>query len=97
MEIRLTINNSDLEQQLLQFIKQKHKSLEETVIEAIKKLITPTSEVEFDYVKKDPKKHSRKIEYKEDFTLKLDDSVKPYSHIEDSGKYNHDLRRKRNC
>lgn len=42
------------------------------------------------YTKKDPLKHLHKIEYAYD-----DGDVKPYSHIEDSAKYIHELRRVR--
>jgi len=47
------------------------------------------------YKKKDPRKHSRKIEFIDDENEDLSD-VKPYAHVEDSGKYIHDLRRQRN-
>ena len=45
------------------------------------------------YSKKDPMKYIRKINYEDDGEDLSD--VKPYSHIKDSAKYIHDLRRGR--
>ena len=40
------------------------------------------------YKKKDPKKHSRKIEFIDDEPR--DESIKLYSHVKDGGKYIYD-------
>jgi hypothetical protein len=95
MTITLKIDNPDIEQQLMQFVKQQKQDLEEVVLEAIKKLIYPSTKKKFNYVKRDPRKYSRKIEYDDDSTDDLSD-VKPYSHVEDSGAYIRELRGKRN-
>jgi len=87
MEIRLTIDNPDLERELY---------IEEVTVEALKDFVDffykpkPLS-----YQKRDPKQYSHKIEYHDELDEDLSD-VKPYSHIEDSAKYVHDLRRERN-
>ena len=95
MTITLKIDNPDVEKQLLQFVKQQKQDLEEVVLEAIKKFVhTPTTK-KFNYVKRDPRKYSRKIEYEDDMRDDLSD-VTPYSHVTDSGAYVRELRSKRN-
>ena len=95
MTITLKIDNPDIEQLLLQFVKQQKQDLEEVVLEAIKKFVYTPTKKKFNYVKRDPRKYSRKIEYEDDTTDDLSD-VTPYSHVEDSGAYIRELRGKRN-
>jgi hypothetical protein len=91
MTITLKIDNPDIEQQLMQFIKQQ----QEITIEALRHFLNSFHKKEqFVFQKKDPRKHSSKIEYIDEDNEDLS-NVKPYSHIEDSGQYIHDLRRER--
>ena len=91
MTISLKIDNPDIEEQLKLFIKEK----KEITLDALGHFIDSFHKKEQFVVKrKDPKKHSRKIEYIDDDNEDLSD-VKPYSHIEDSGEYIHNLRRQR--
>ena len=94
MALQVTIDNPDLEKELLAFVKDKKQNIEEITLEALQIFIDSFGKKEkFHYTKRDPKKFSHKIEFDDDEDLS---DVKPYSHIEDSGKYIHDLRRKRN-
>ena len=92
MMITLKIDNPDIEKELTHFVKQQ----KEVSVEALRNFLNSFQNKEkFDFQKKDPKKHSRKITYIDEENEDLSD-VKPYAHIEDSGQYIHDLRRKRN-
>ena len=92
MTITLKVDNIDIEKQLKTFI-QEHK---EITVEALKSFLNSLHKTDkLIYNKKDPRKYSRKIEFLEDENEDLND-VKPYAHIEDSGKYIHDLRRQKN-
>ncbi len=92
MTITLKIDNPDTEEKLQQFVKDQ----KEITIEALRKFLDSFQpKKKFHFVKKDPREHCSKIEYFDDEDEDLSD-VKPYAHIEDSGKYIHDLRRKRN-
>lgn len=94
MSIVLEINNPNiLEKQLFDFLKQQKNELEEITVEVLKDFLNSfQKKKKFDFAIKDPKKHSRiinreyKIEDVDDFAL---------GHIEDSGKYIHDFRRKK--
>jgi len=91
MTITLKIDNPDIEEQLKQFIKEQ----KEITLEALNSFINSFQKQEkLIYKKRDPRKYSSKIEYIDEDNEDLSD-VKPYSHIEDSGQYIHDLRRKR--
>jgi len=92
MTITLKIDNPNMEEQLKLFV-EEHK---EITTDALKNFLNSfQKEKNFVFEKKDPRKHSRKIEYTDDDNEDLSD-VKPYAHVEDSGQYIHDLRRKRN-
>lgn len=96
MEITLKIDNPDFEKQLMEFVKQQKQNIEEITIEALELFIDAFHKKEkLHYKKRDPKKYIRKIEYIDEDNEDLSD-VKPYSHVEDSAKYIHDLRRQRN-
>jgi len=93
MAITVKIDNPDLEQRLIEFVKQQKQDLEEVTIEALKNFIDLFHQKKkFDFKKKDPRKHSRTIKYIDDEDLS---DIKPYSHIKDSAKYVHDLRREK--
>ncbi len=92
MTITLKIENTDIEEQLKAFIQEQ----KEVTVEALKNFFDSFGKKEkLIYKKKDPLKHMRTITYVDDDNEDLSD-VKPYAHVEDSGKYIHDLRRQRN-
>ncbi|HHB94364.1 MAG TPA: hypothetical protein ENK88_04385 [Campylobacterales bacterium] len=92
MTITLKVENSEMEEQLKAFVQEQ----QEVMVEALKNFFDSFHKKEkLQYKKKDPRKHSRKIEYIDEENEDLSD-VKPYAHVEDSGKYIHDLRRQRN-
>jgi len=92
MTITLKIDNPDVEEQLMQFVQQQ----KEVTVEALKNFLNSFQKKDkLHYKKKDPRKHCHTIEYDEDDDEDLSDVV-PYAHVEDSGKYIHDLRRVRN-
>jgi len=92
MTITLKIENQDMEEQLKVFVQEQ----KEVTVEALKNFLNSFGKKEkLVYKKKDPRKHSRKIEFTDDENEDLSD-VQPYAHVEDSGKYIHDLRRQRN-
>ena len=94
MTFTIKIDNPDLEQEVKDFVKYQKKDLEEITIEALKNFIDLFHhKKKFKFNKKDPTKHSMTLEYKDD-NEDLSD-VKPYSHIEDSAKYIHNLRREK--
>ncbi|MBN2824318.1 MAG: hypothetical protein JXQ76_03260 [Campylobacterales bacterium] len=94
MALQVTIDNPDLEKELLDLLKDKKQNLEEITVDALKNFVNSFGQKEkFHYTKRDPKKFSRAIVFEDDEDVS---DVKPYAHVEDSGKYIHDLRRKRN-
>jgi len=93
MTITVKIDNPDLEQKLIEFVKQQKQDLEEVTIEALKNFIDLFHQKKkFDFKKKDPREHSRII--KRDFDDKDVDEV-ALLHIKDSAKYIHNLRREK--
>jgi len=91
MTITLKIDNPDIEKELTLFIKEQ----KEVTLEVLSSFInTFQKKKPIAFQKKDPNKYRRVIKYLEDDNENLDD-VKPYSHIKDSAKYIHDLRRQR--
>jgi len=66
MEIRLQINNPDLEQQLIEFIKQQKHNLEDILLDTLKKLVSTSTQKEFIYIK-NPLIHNKTIENVEEF------------------------------
>ena len=88
------IENSELENKFLEVAKSQKKAVEDVVLDAMKYFINMQKEDKLVYTKKDPLKHLHKIEREYDDEDLSD--VKPFDHIEDSAKYIHDLRRRRN-
>ena len=82
---------------IIKFPKNKFKGnhwiLNIESIEEIKGIEESQNDIQFKYKKKDPTKHLRKIEYKDDVD-NLND-IKLYTHIDNTAKYIHDLRRAR--
>ncbi len=92
MAITLKIDNPEIEEKLRTFI----KDYKEVTVDMLKKFFDSLeTDTKITYKKKDPKKHSHKITYLDIDGEDLID-VKPYSHIEDSGQYIHELRRQKN-
>jgi len=93
MTITVKIDNPDLEQRLIELVKQQKQDLEEVTIEALNNFIDLFyQKKKFAFQKKDPKKHSRVIE--RDYDEEDVDKV-ALSHIKNSAKYIHDLRREK--
>lgn len=91
--LTLKIENKELENKFLEFAKKQHKAVEEVAQEAMKYFINMQKEDKLVYTKKDPLKHLRKTV--RDYDEEMCDDV-ALTHIEDSAKYIHDLRKKRN-
>ena len=88
------IENPELENKFIEVAKSQKKAVEDVVLDAMKYFINMQKEDKLIYTKKDPLKHLHKV--KVEFDDEDLSDVKPYSHIEDSAQYIHDLRRKRN-
>jgi hypothetical protein len=92
--LAIKIDNPEIENKFKQYAKKQKKSLEDVVSEAMKLFLDMnTKNDELIYVKKDPMKHLHKVEYEDDGEDLSD--VKPYSHVENSALYVHNLRRER--
>jgi len=90
--LAIKIDNIELEKKIFKYAKLKEKKVEEITIEAIKQFLDKqTKKDEIVYTKRDPMKYIHKIKYEDDGEDLSD--IQPYSHIEDSAKYIHDLRR----
>ncbi len=95
--IAVKIDNPEIESRFKQYAIEHQKAIEDVVNDAMKLFLDINKkEDEIVFAKKDPMKHISSISYDYDDSEDLSD-VKPFSHIEDSAKYIHDLRRaKRN-
>ena len=92
--LAIKIDNPEIEKKFFEYAKLKKKKIEEVVVEAMKQFLDKqTEEDEIVYIKKDPMKHIRKPSYEYDEDLCDDVAL---THITDSAKYIHDLRRKKN-
>jgi len=91
MTITLKIENDDIEEKLKAFIKEQ----KEITIEALTKFLNSFQQKsKLSYKKKDIYKNLSVIA--SDDNEPRDEAVELYSHVEDSAKYIHDLRRVRN-
>ncbi len=95
MSLILKIDNPEIEKRLEHFVRQQKQDLEAVTLEALKKFLNAFQSTQtLHYEKKDPAKHSHAY-----IPIDVDDAsesltdVHPYSHIQDSAKYVHDLRR----
>ena len=91
--LAITIENKEFESKFLEFAKSQKKAVNDVVIDAMKYFINFKNNETLIYTKKDPLKHLHSITYECDEDLS---DVIPYSHIEDSAEYIHNLRQKRN-
>ena len=92
--LAIKIDNPEIESRFKEYAKQQKRAIEDVVNEAIK-LFLDTKHKKNDkivYTKKDPMQYIHKIEYEYDDELCDDVAL---THIEDSAKYIHDLRRKK--
>lgn len=91
--LAIKIDNPEIENKFKQYALHHKKAIEDVVNEAIKMFLDANKkDNELIYVKKDPIKHLHQINYDEDDDEDLSD-VKLYSHVKNSVKYIHDLRR----
>jgi len=91
MTITLKIENSDMEEQLKVFVREQ----KEVTVEALKNFLNSFEKKEsLHYKKKDIYQNLSIITSDDDEPR--DENIELYSHVEDSGKYIHDLRRVRN-
>lgn len=92
--LAIKIDNPEIENRFKEYAKQQQKAIEDVVSEAMKLFLDTHKKYDkIVYTKKDPMQHIQKVKYEDDGEDLSD--VKPYSHIEDSAKYIHDLRRKK--
>ena len=92
--LAIKIENKEFESKFLEFAKSQKKAVEDIALDAMKYFMNLKDNDTLVYTKRDPMKYIHKIEYEYDDNEDLSD-VKPYSHIEDSAKYVHDLRREK--
>ena len=91
--LTLKIDNSELESKFIEFAKSQKKAVEEVAVDAMNYFMSMKKESNgITYTKKDPLKHMRKITYEYDESMCDEVAL---THIEDSAKYIHDLRRKK--
>ena len=92
--LAIKIDNNELESKFKEYAKQQKKAIEDVVSDAMKLFLEINNkDDEITFTKKDPMKHILKREYLDDGEDLSD--VKPYSYVEDSAKYIHNLRRER--
>ncbi|MEA3353796.1 MAG: hypothetical protein U9Q33_08285 [Campylobacterota bacterium] len=89
--LAIKIDNPEIENRFKQYAAQNKKAMEDLLSDALKMFLDmKKQDNELIYTKKDPMKHLHKIEY--DYEDDLCDEV-ALTHIKDSAKYTHDLRR----
>ena len=95
MSMILKIDNPEIEKRLEHFVRQQKQDIETVTLEALKKFLNAFQSTQpLYYEKKDPAKHSHTyIPTNIDDTEESLADVHPYSHVQDSAKYVHDLRR----
>lgn len=92
----IAIDNIEIEKRFREYAEKNKKDMKVVIVDALKMFLDMhKKDDELIYKKKDPLKHLRTIEYEHDDGEDLSD-VKPYSHIKDSAKYVHNLRREKN-
>ncbi len=92
--LAIKIDNPEIENRFKEYAKQQKKAIEDVVSEAMKLFLeTHKKDNEIVYTKKDPSQYIQEIEFEDDGEDLSD--IKPYSHVEDSAQYIHNLRRER--
>ena len=91
--LAIKIDNPDIENRFKEYAKQHKKAIEDVVSDAMKLFLDINKKDDkLVYTKRDPMQYIHKIEYEYDDNLCDEVAL---SHIEDSAKYIHDLRRKK--
>lgn len=91
--LAVKIDNPDMENKFKHYAIQHKKTIEDVISDAMKLFLDMQKKDDIlVYTKKDPMKHIHKIEYEYDDDLCDDVAL---THIEDSAKYIHDLRRQK--
>ncbi|HIP44424.1 MAG TPA: hypothetical protein EYG93_03705 [Sulfurospirillum arcachonense] len=91
--LAIKIDNPEIENRFKEYAKSQKKALEDVASEAMKLFLDMhKKDDKLVYTKKNPKKYIRKIEYTYDEELCDDVAL---THIENSAKYVHDLRRQK--
>ena len=90
--LTLKIKNQQIENQFIEFAKNKNKNIEILALDAIKSFMKLAQQDKLNYPQKNPLKHTHKIlrEYDDEM---CDDVA--LTHIQDSASYIHNLRRQR--
>ena len=98
LTINIKIEDKQTEQRLVEEAHTCGKSVDELVKDLVDEQFADPGERSFEYVKQDVRKHMKVIQYdlteEEERILTENPDVRPFSHIKDSAKYIHDLRRK---
>ncbi|WP_373514025.1 hypothetical protein [Persicitalea sp.] len=98
LTINIKIEDEQTEQRLAEEAQTSGKSVDELVKELVDEQFGNPDEHNFEYVIQDVRKHMKVIQYdlteEEERILAENPDVRPFSHIKDSAKYIHDLRRK---
>ena len=91
--LAIKIDNPEVENRFKQYAAQHKKAVEDLASEAIRMFLDlQKKDDELVYTKKDPMKHLHQIDY--EYDEEFCDEV-ALTHITDSAKYIHDLRRKK--
>ena len=91
--LTIKIDNPEIENRFEEYVLQHKRTIQDVVNEAIKLFLDMQKKDDtLVYIKKDPMKHMNKIKYEYDDDLCDDVAL---THIEDSGKYIHDLRKQK--
>jgi len=89
--LAIKIDNPDMENQFKHYAIEHKKTIEDVISDAMKLFLNmQKKDDKLVYTKKDPMQYIHKIEYEYDDDLCDDVAL---THIEDSAKYIHDLRR----
>ena len=90
--LAIKIDNPDMENQFKHYAMEHKKTIEDVISDAMKLFLSmQKKDDKLVYTKKDPMQYIHKIEYEYDDDLCDDVAL---THIKDSAKYIHDLRRK---
>ena len=96
--LTINIEDNELEQCLLHKAEANGKSVEQLVREMVARQLGKPDKLNFEIPRLDVREHARVIDNvltaEEEAALAENPDVKPFSHIKDSAKYIHDLRRK---
>ena len=95
--LTLEINDANLEEKIIEKARSFGKTAQQFLKDLVIDEISETEELDFEIPHLDYRKHIKIIDYvltEEELAIANNPDVKPFSHIKDSAKYVHDLRRK---